>query len=97
MKAREDRFTWDLNNDIVIDPRPDEPPAAVEQPVDPRAPKYKRLLIKTIFAGDEALYDEFLTLYDAAVVAGSAIPYDVAMIEFRKKYSERPDGSWVKR
>jgi len=83
-----DKFAWSLG-DIQIE--------LPESALDPRVPRYKRLLIKTIFAGDEALYDEFLVLFDAEVAEGSVIPYDAAMVEFRRKYIDLPNGTWVKR
>jgi hypothetical protein len=83
-----DKFAWSLKDIHIEEPEP---------VFDPRAPRYKRLLIKTMFGGDEALYNEFLELFDAEVAAGSVIPYDAAMVEFRKKYLELPNGQWSKR
>lgn len=89
---RSDKFTTDWGKMEWTTPSPGPLSSA-----DPRHPKRRRLLIKSIFNGNEALYDEFLAMYDAAVERGSAIPYDVAMIEFRKRYIEVPGGNWVKR
>ena len=90
MPTTGDKFSWSLRDIEIVQPEAASGP-------DPRLPRYKRLLTKTTFAGDEALYAEFLELYDAEVVRGSKIPFEAAMIEFRKKYIDRADGTWVKR
>jgi len=90
MPTEGDKFSWSLDDIEIVKP-------VAESGPDPRVPRYKRLLTKSIFAGDEALYEEFLKLYDAEVIRGSKIPFEAAMIEFRKKYIDRADGTWVKR
>jgi hypothetical protein len=88
----ENKFAWDLDNDIEI--LPDE---GGKRPQDPRNAKRKRMLTKTFFGGDAGLFEEFATLYDEFVKQHSRIPFERALIAFREKYEELPDGGWRKK
>ena len=55
---------------------------------DPRSAKTRRNLLKHLFGGEEKFYQEFLLLWDSALAAGSAMPYEAAIIAFRDKYKQ---------
>jgi hypothetical protein len=81
----EDKFVWNLDEDIEILPDEAQGPHDVKQ---------RQMLLETVFNGDTGLFEEFSELYDTFVRQHSRIPFDRAMIAFREKYEELPGGKW---
>jgi hypothetical protein len=79
-----------VEQEVLMDFQPKATPAV--QLTDPR--KVPNLYL-SMLNNDQALFDEWLVLYDAAVARGSAIPHDVAWIEFKRKYSCVPSAGWI--
>jgi hypothetical protein len=76
-----------------------EVPMGVSQPQTPAVqltdPRKVPNLYLSMLNNDQHLFDEWLALYDAAVARGSALPHDVAWIEFKRKYSCVPSAGWI--
>lgn len=93
------RFGWgdEPEDDIIVHPRAGAGVHAhVHEKIDPHKASHKRKLIKKLFHGEKALYDEYVAHFDKAVEQGSKIPHDRAMIAFRKSW-QKSAGKWVRK